>query len=95
MDDDLGHAQFDLSQNGVDIEPSSGFRNAMRRYFYRKNLSGDVLGLCAQEFLFYMSTSHHYSRLVLGEEEILGITRAKRYFSPWEKRETECVRRDG
>ena len=51
------------------------------------------MGLCAKEFLFYMSTSHHYSILVLGEEEILGITTAKRYSSPWERRETECVSR--
>ena len=91
MEDDLGHAEIDLSQNGVKLEPTSGFRNTMRRYFYRKYLSGDVLGLCAKEFLFYMSTSDHYSRPVLGEEEILGITTAKRYFSHWERRETELT----
>ena len=67
MEDDLGHAEFDLSQNGVELEPTSGFRNTMRQCFYRKYLSGDVVGLCAKEFLFYMSTSQHYSRLVLGE----------------------------
>ena len=94
MEDDLGHAEFGLSQSGVELEPTSGFRNTMRRYFYRKYLSGDVVGLCAKEFLFYMSTSYHYSRLVLGEEEILGITTAKRFFSPWERRETECVSRE-
>ena len=89
MEDDLGHAEFNLSQNCAELEPTSGFRKTMRRYFYRKYLSGDVVGLCAKEFLFYMFTSHYYSRLALGEEDILGITTAKRYFSPWERRETE------
>ena len=92
--EELDAARWSIAVRGMELEQVSESVEQIRRGQYLHFLYSDVDGLGAQDFLFFFSTSYRTSSLVLTDDEIDGILRARGSFSPWERRFTQCVTED-
>ena len=94
--DALNSARWSIAVRGLELQPvSEALERARREQYLNLNfLYSDVDGLGAEDFLFFFSESYRVSSLVLTDDEIDGILRARGSFSPWERRFTQCVSED-
>ena len=75
----------------LELPPVSESLRGVRRKQYLNFLYSDVDGLGAEDFLFFFSESYKVSSLVLTDNEIDGVLRARGSFSLWERRFTQCL----
>ena len=89
--EDLDNARWNCSSNGVELEPVSGFLEPIRRFQFLHFIYEDTSGLGPVDFSFLSSSTFKYIYLVLSDDELWGMLRARGSFSPWETRFTRCV----
>ena len=88
---DLDNARWKFSSSGVVLEPVSGALERIRRSQYLHFFYEDTSGLGPVENIFFFSQIYKYMFLVLSDNEVWGMVRARGSFSSWEMRCTQCV----
>ena len=90
----LENARWGLETDGVSLEHLSILQNRKRRSQYLNFIYQDTAGLSAIQFRFF-SVSYTFPHLALTDEQIEGIIRVIGRNRKWERRETQCLWRNG
>ena len=91
MQDEVHHAEVEVSRRGLELTSTTGFRKKVKSYFYRRYINQEVAGLNADDVLFFMSESYNYVRVVSGDEEVYALDRVSVMEKSWSRRDVQCV----